>query len=114
MPLPDAAIERVALYFRALSEPTRLRMINALRKGPRTVGDLTEQFGCSQANISKHLKVLVDAGILARETHGTSTLVSMADPCIDDLCSLVCDNVARDLEQEVALHKVMRKAHSRR
>lgn len=105
MPLPDAAIEQVAQYFRALSEPMRLRIINTLRGSPCTVSQLTEALGCSQANISKHLKVLAEAGIVVREAHGNSTLVSMTDPCIDQLCGLVCDAVLRELEQQITLHQ---------
>ena len=66
MSLPDQAIDRVALYFRALSDPTRLRILNALRVREHTVGELTEIARCSQANISKHLKVLERAGLVSR------------------------------------------------
>jgi len=107
MSLPDQAIDRVALYFRALSDPTRLRILNALRVREHTVGELTEIARCSQANISKHLKVLADTGIVTRSAHGTSTIVSVADPAIYDLCELVCGSVARGLEKEVALHQAL-------
>jgi DNA-binding transcriptional ArsR family regulator len=110
MALPDQAIERVAEYFRALADPTRLRILNALRESEHSVGELTELFQCSQANISKHLRVLADAGIVARTARGTSTLVRVADPSIDQLCALVCDSVARGLEKDVALHGLMRAA----
>lgn len=108
MSLPDAAIERVALYFRALSDPTRLRVLNALRESERTVGELTEIAQCSQANISKHLRVLDECGIVKRTARGTSTLVSVADPAIYELCSLVCDSVERELEKDLALHQTLR------
>ena len=110
MALPDQAINRVALYFKALSDPTRLRILNTLRESERSVGELTEIAQCSQANVSKHLRVLSDAGIIARTAKGTTTLISVADPAIYDLCSLVCDSVARDLEKDLALHKAITKA----
>ena len=107
MDLPDEAIARVAQYFHALSDPTRLRMLNALRSSERSVGELTEIACCSQANISKHLRVLAESGIVTRSARGTSTIVSIADPAIFELCSLVCDSVARDLEKDVALHRAL-------
>lgn len=110
MPLPDLAVEHVALYFRALAEPMRLRIINLLRAGPRSVGELTQELGCSQANISKHLKVLVDVRIVGREVQGTTTLVRVIDPCIDNLCTLVCDAVRRDIEAQLAVQQALREA----
>jgi len=108
MALPEQAIDRVALYFRALSDPTRLRILNSLREAERSVGELTEIAQCSQANVSKHLRVLAEAGIIARTPRGTTTVVSVADPAIYDLCSLVCDSVERELEKGFALHLALR------
>ena len=108
MALPDQAIDRVALYFRALSDPTRLRILNALRAASHSVGELTEIAQCSQANVSKHLRVLAEAGIVTRTARGTTTEVGVADPAIYELCNLVCDSVARDLEKDLAVHRALR------
>lgn len=110
--LPDQAIDRVALYFRALSDPTRLRILNALRESERSVGELTDISRCSQANVSKHLRVLSDAGIVTRTARGTTTLISVADPAIYALCTVVCDSVARDLEKDLALHQAIKDART--
>jgi len=107
MALPDAAIDCVALYFKALSDPTRLRIINALREAARSVGELTEIAACSQANVSKHLGVLADSGIITRTARGTSTIIAIADPAIYELCALVCDSVVRRLEKDLALHQAL-------
>ncbi|GAA5184135.1 metalloregulator ArsR/SmtB family transcription factor [Niveibacterium umoris] len=107
MALPEQAIDRVALYFKALSDPTRLRILNSLRENERSVGELTDIAQCSQANVSKHLRVLADAGIVARTARGTTTIISVADPGIYDLCALVCDSVARELEKDLALHQAL-------
>lgn len=113
MALPEQAITRVALYFKALSDPTRLRILNALRESERSVGELTTIAQCSQANVSKHLRVLAEAGIVTRTAQGTTTWVRVADPAIYALCSLVCDSVERELEKDVALHQALAaaKAH---
>jgi DNA-binding transcriptional ArsR family regulator len=54
----EDALEHVAEYFRVLSVPLRLRILNALREGERSVGDLAERLGRSQANVSRHLAIL--------------------------------------------------------
>ena len=60
--LPPEALEQVAAYFQALSEPTRLQILNLLRTGERSVGELAERCGYTSANISRHLVVLTRQG----------------------------------------------------
>lgn len=112
MSLPEAAIDRVADYFRALSDPTRLRMLNALRATEHSVGELAVIARCSQANVSKHLRVLSDAGIISRTPQGTSTLIRITDPGIFELCNLVCGSVERGLVQDAALLQALTAARN--
>ncbi|MFH4234103.1 metalloregulator ArsR/SmtB family transcription factor, partial [Acinetobacter baumannii] len=71
--LSDEALEMIAARFRCLGEPMRLRILRALQSGEeKSVGQLVDELGATQANISKHLKVLVDAGILARRPQSTA------------------------------------------
>lgn len=93
--LSGDAMEQVAAYFRALAEPQRLRLLSELRQGERSVGQLVEALGATQSNVSKHLEVLFDAGLLARERRGTSTIYRIAEPQTLQLCDLVCGNVIR-------------------
>ncbi|MGC1247378.1 MAG: metalloregulator ArsR/SmtB family transcription factor, partial [Spirulinaceae cyanobacterium] len=65
-------VQQIAEYFSILSEPMRLRILNLLRDGERCVQDLVEATQTSQANVSKHLKVMLQAGILSRRSEGTS------------------------------------------
>ena len=89
--LPPELIEQVAERFRVLGDATRLRMLRVLiDDGPLTVGDLVDHIGCSQPNVSKHLKVLADAGVVHRRTEGTSHFYSVTDPSLLSLCELVC------------------------
>lgn len=90
-----AALEKIASSFRALSEPTRLAILQELKKGPQTVNELVETLGLSQANASKQLSVLRDAGFLTREARGTSAYYSIADDTVMELCSLMCDRLNR-------------------
>lgn len=102
--LDDRAIQHVADYFRALSEPLRLRILNALREREHNVGELTELCACSQANVSKHLSLLAQSGLVQRETRGTSVYYHIADPRIYDMCDLVCGQLAEHFADQAALH----------
>ena len=66
-PLPEALVELIAQRFRVIAEPMRIRLLDALRDGPLTVNQLTEMLGASQQNVSKHIGVLAQAGIVGRE-----------------------------------------------
>lgn len=100
--LSPEALAQVAAYFQALSEPARLRLLNLLRERRRSVGELAEATGYSTANVSRHLALLAQHGVLARESEGTSAYYSIADPAIYQLCDLVCDNLARRFERTAA------------
>jgi DNA-binding transcriptional ArsR family regulator len=54
-----------AATFAALGEPSRLRIVELLRSGPRSVGDIVEALGIRQPQVSKHLRVLDESGIVA-------------------------------------------------
>jgi DNA-binding transcriptional ArsR family regulator len=95
---PDG-LAQVAAYFQALSEPARLRLLNLLRGRERSVGELAEATGYSAANVSRHLALLAQHGLLAREVRGTSVFYAIADPAVYELCNLVCDNLARRFER---------------
>lgn len=99
--LPLEALEHIAAYFQALSEPMRLQLINLLRAGERNVGELARECGCTTANVSKHLTLLAQQGMVARESRGTSVYYRIADDTIDALCDLVCGSLARQFEQRV-------------
>lgn len=98
--VPSEVVQQVADYFSVLSEPMRLRILNVLRDGEKCVQDLVEATETSQANVSKHLKVMLQAGILNRRSEGTSAYYSVADELIFELCNLVCDRLASRIEQQ--------------
>lgn len=95
---PDALLE-VAAYFQALSEPTRLQILNLLRSGERNVGEIAQMCGFTAANVSRHLTLLTKHGLVAREGRGTSVYYRIADESIYALCDLVCGNIARQMER---------------
>lgn len=90
LPLSDRMMELVARRFRLLGDVSRLRILQCLESGEKTVGGVTEEVAGNQPNVSKHLQALTDAGILDRRRDGNSILYSIADPVILKLCDLVC------------------------
>lgn len=97
--LPPEALLQVAAYFQALSEPTRLNILNSLRSGERSVGELAQACGYTSANISRHLSLLMRHSLVARESRGNSAYYRMADDSVYALCDLVCGSIARRLDR---------------
>lgn len=98
-PLEPGAAELIARRFRALSDPTRLRILDHLRNHEEaSVGELTETLGTSQQNVSKHLSALLAEGFVARRKRGTSSLYRIADPGVHELC----DGVTAGIEAQLA------------
>jgi DNA-binding transcriptional ArsR family regulator len=95
VPLPDALIDDVALRFRALAEPARLRILRLLLEGERSVNDVTAALGAGQSNTSRHLQALFEAGLLSRRREGNTVFYGIADPVLYDLCRLMCDSARR-------------------
>lgn len=93
-------LEAVADRFRTLGEPMRLRLLNVLRDGELSVGDLVDQVGAGQANVSKHLQLLHAQGFVNRRRDGTTVFYRIADPDVFRLCDLVCGRVEHQLERQ--------------
>ncbi len=104
--LDDRALQYVAMYFKALAEPMRLKMLNALQDGEKNVGQLTEISGGTQANVSKHLSLLAQHGLVKRESRGTSVYYSIADQSVFELCELVCGQIGNRMVLEEDIKKV--------
>lgn len=98
--LNDATVNLVAERFAALSEPMRLRLLAALRNHEKSVGQLVEETEAGQANVSKHLQVLLRHGFVERRKEGLHVLYRIADPRVFELCDLVCGALLQELEQK--------------
>lgn len=101
--LSYAAIELIAARFRALSEPTRLKLLMVLEGGEKSVTELVQATGATQTNVSRQLGILTTAGLLARRKSGLSVFYRIADPGIFDLCGHVCKSLQKRLAQENAI-----------
>jgi ArsR family transcriptional regulator len=97
--LPDQLVEIIARRFRVLAEPMRIRLLDRLRDGEASVQELTDATGASQQNVSKHLGVLLDAGVVGRRKKGTLSLYRITDDAVFELCESVCGSLDRQLSE---------------
>ena len=96
-PLPDELVELIARRFRVIGEPMRIRLLDRLREGEATVNELTESLGASQQNVSKHLGLLHQAGIVARRKDRNHVYYSISDDSALGLCEQVCGGLSQQL-----------------
>ena len=97
-PLPEALVELIAERFRVIGDPTRIRVLERLRRGEASVQELTDAIGSSQQNVSKHLTLLARAGIVGRRRVGTYAYYRITDASVLAMCEQVCGAVQRDVE----------------
>jgi ArsR family transcriptional regulator len=95
--LSPEALALVAERFKVMSEPLRLRILQELEEGEMSVMEITERVESSQPNVSKHLKVLQDAGLIARRQEGNTVYCSIADETVFELCDVVCSSLREHL-----------------
>jgi DNA-binding transcriptional ArsR family regulator len=101
--LGEAQLQAVSDLFAVLSEPTRLRILQMLQGGPASVSEIVETLAIKQANASKQLGILHQAGVLAREKAGNSAIYSIRMPLVFDLCQLVCNGLREEAESRLKL-----------
>lgn len=111
--LSDAALQMIAHRFKVLSEPMRLKILHSLWEGERTVGEVIATTGALQANVSKHLGMLQQAGLVRRRKDGLNVYYQIADETVFALCEVVChslhDRLAAQID-EIAPAAVRRKS----
>lgn len=98
--LSPAALGLMADFFKVLSEVSRLQIVCTLKTGSKNVTEIIEATGLGQANVSKHLKILTQAGIASRQQQGPNVYYQIANPFVFELCDLVCDSLSVQFEQQ--------------
>ena len=93
----EKVFARVADYVSVLSEPSRLRIMYAVCSGEKSVSEVVELCGSSQANVSRHLSALHKAGILLRRKEGTTVFYFFSDNATVEMCQTVCAKMAESL-----------------
>jgi len=98
-PLSEPVLELVAQRFRALGEPLRIRLVEHLMEGEASVQELVGATGAGQQNVSKHLRVLLHAGIVGRRKQGTFAYYRIVDDVVYRLCEQICDSLERQHQE---------------
>lgn len=104
--LTPAQIELISERFRVLGEPARLHIMQALRAGERTVGELVDETGLGTANVSKHLQLLHGAGFVRRRKDGLYVYYGIASQDVFRLCDIMCGQLAAEAASR---HEVLRR-----
>ncbi len=107
------ALGQIANYFKVLSEISRLQVLCSLKSGSKNVTQIIESTELGQANVSKHLKILTQAGIVHRQPRGVSVYYEITDPLIFEICELVCDSLSIRLEEQSQQLKQLELLHER-
>jgi len=100
MKLPDELFEPVAERLRLLADATRLRILDALRGGESSVVDIVRAVGASQPNVSRHLALLLRAGLVARRPDGRQVRYRIVDPFIDEICEAICGSLRAHVDRQ--------------
>ena len=98
-PLSEEVLTLVARRFAVLAEPMRLRLLQLMIDGEKSVNVLAEAAGGTQANVSRHLQTLSEAGLVSRRKEGLQVFYAILDPSIFELCELVCGSISRQVEK---------------
>lgn len=89
----------VANRFKIMAEVTRLRILYTLQEGELNVQEIVDRTGANQANVSKHLAMMLDVGILKKRKEGLNSFYSIADKSIFQLCQTVCGSIEKNLQK---------------
>jgi DNA-binding transcriptional ArsR family regulator len=98
--LTPEAIELVAARFKVMGEPIRLQILQSLDGGEKSIGELAGELGASQPNVSKHVRILQDAGMVSRRQEKNMVYCSIADPRVFELCDVVCSSLRERVAQQ--------------
>ena len=104
-PIPDQFLGLMATKFAMLGDETRLSILRSLMGGEKNVGHIVELTGKTQANVSKHLKLMAGAGLVDRRKDGLQVYYRIADPLVEKLCHLVCETIFAELGEQAEMHK---------
>lgn len=99
----DEAMAMIANRFRVLSDPMRLKLLHTLGEAEMNVSELVEATGAGQANVSKHLGVMLEAGIVARRKDGLNSFYKITDETIFELCEVVCSRLKQQFDARRAV-----------
>ncbi len=94
----DRVFQSVARYFSVLAEPTRLKILHAICDEEHSVSEIVRASGATQTNVSRHLAMMLQVGVVARRRQGTSVFYRVVDPEFAQMCRSVCVRIASRIE----------------
>ena len=101
----DEVFAAVAKYFTLLSEPTRLKILHTICNEERSVSEIVAATGATQTNVSRHLALLRDAGVVSRRKHGNAAFYKVTDRVFAEVCRTVCVHIAPGIDARAPLRE---------
>ena len=105
----EKLFQTVSGYFALLAEPTRLKILNSLCEGERSVSEIVGRTGATQTNVSRHLNLMFSRGVLNRRRDGAMTMYSIADQNVVELCRTACVRIASMADEKAVPSKTLRR-----
>jgi DNA-binding transcriptional ArsR family regulator len=105
----ERLFETVAGYFSLLAEPTRLKILNTLCEGERSVNEIVGAIDSTQTNVSRHLNLMYARGVLSRRREGQQTFYAIADQNVVTLCRTACVQLASLADDHTITHRALRR-----
>ena len=103
-----AVFETVARYFSMLAEPARLRILHTICQAEKSVGQIVDETAMTQTNVSRHLNMMYQAGVLKRRREGASVYYAVGDPTLTEVCRTVCLRVSAEMDGDKDLKRGFR------
>jgi DNA-binding transcriptional ArsR family regulator len=99
----DQVFSAVARYFSLLSEPTRLKILHTICSSEHSVTAIVNATGASQTNVSRHLSLLHQAGVVSRRKERNVVFYQVNDPTFAEVCRTVCVQIASRIDDRAPL-----------
>lgn len=94
--IDDTVLEMIARRLSAMGEPTRLKILHCLMNGELSVSQLCEEIKMRPSNVSQHLSILFNAGLVGRRKEGNSVFYSIKDDLVYTICDAVCGSLRNE------------------
>jgi ArsR family transcriptional regulator len=99
--------QRQAQVAAALAHPLRIAILDFLKSGPQCVCDIANHIGAERSNVSRHLAVMVSAGLLEYRKEGLNVIYELKAPCILDFFSCINTCLKQNIKQDRKLLQVL-------
>ena len=107
--IPDRAAHEKARILKALAHPIRVSIFELLSQGEKSVGEIVESLGIKEANTSRHLAILRDAGLVAARKEGLNVYYSIKMACLLPMLSCIVDAICTRADEQIRIAEGMRK-----